>query len=308
MPEPQQIQELLQEIEGGDILHAPSEETIIDLETAKGAPITVKNLFDHHDAHPIALYILTSIKFGADWVNWPAKVVFSEIQRVFRRTVSRNNREKLNAIRVLHSTKDFWQEWEVFSAITQALNNNIVSFNVLTRPTIAQMMNAVEQAGSIKKTEYASEVVDFIAAVFIDEPVFYAPEPLDFVQRRIVEAVAKVKCGDCGAKFEPHGIVEGRCPMCTGAFRDEKPLNFKPDKDAPDNVGRNLTLEMPYPVETIKDKYETVSKQASNEAVLAPDKIEDIQSAKLLIARDYVNLRRAQLNRQVRLIREAHIA
>ncbi|CAB4131683.1 hypothetical protein UFOVP276_78 [uncultured Caudovirales phage] len=168
-------------------LPSPPPLTVPDLNTRKVTPITNKNLFVHHDTHPVVFDIALLKKYKAEWFEWQPETLWKEIKEDFRvPSISDHAKSKIQAIRTLHIGEMFWKNWESFCWITQSLNNNIPDWHVLQKPSLSQLMNSVNIAEMVRTGEvFALEVSSFIAASILDEGVFYAPHPISFCQSEI---------------------------------------------------------------------------------------------------------------------------
>lgn len=226
------------------------------------APITRKNLFVHHDTHPVVFDLILLQRYQEDWFTWESETLWKEVKEDFRvPSISDHSKSKIQAIKTLHINEWFWTKWEVFCWITQSVNNNIPDFQVLQKPTIPQLFNAVEIASMVRKDEdFGPEVQMFVASSVVDEGVVYAPEPIAFCQDEVVQLLEELKSG-----------AEQLIP-------------------------------------SVKKRFKQIMKISPAEWTAAKEPIlqevpEDIQSAKLKVAADYLSMRRRQLRDQLRLLR-----
>lgn len=159
------------------------------------APVTRKNLFVHHDTHPVVFDVALLARYDLDWFTWEPQTLWREIKDDFRvPSISDHTCAKIQAIRTLHINEWFWTKWEVFCWITQALNNNIPDFHVIQKPSVAQLFNAVDIAEMVRSgEEFSQEVQGWVAACMMDEGVFYAPNPVAFCQDEIVQLLKELK-------------------------------------------------------------------------------------------------------------------
>jgi hypothetical protein len=219
----------------------------------KYAQITKSNMWVHHDAHPVVLDVLLLKQYGTDWFVWEAKTLWSEIMDDFKvPSISDHTKAKIQAIKTLHINEWFWTKWEVFCWVTQALNNNLPDFQVLQKPSLSQLMNAVEVSGIVRGgEEFSQELQIFVAAAIMDDGVLYSPKPLEFCQDEIVEFLSRK------------------------------------NKDA---------------IPLIRKTETRVSEYLRGDTVLdeTPD---DVQAAKIIVARKYVELRKEQMKHQLELIK-----
>ena len=158
-----------------------------DIQNRKSTPVTTKNLFVHHDSHPVVFDVALLRKYGTDWFEWEAETLWHEIKEDFHvPSISDHAKAKIQAVKTLHIGQMYWANWEVFCWITQALNNNIPDWQVLQKPSIAQLFNSVDAAEMVRSGEvFTLEIQSFVAACVLDENVLYAPHPIAFCQSEI---------------------------------------------------------------------------------------------------------------------------
>lgn len=242
------------------------------------AAITKKNIFVHHDAHPLILDLLLIREFGAEWLGWEANTLWSEIQRVFEQpplpVLSKN---KIQATRTLHLTEAPWMDWETFCVVCAPLNNNIPNFEMLHKPTPAQIMAAVNMMNAIIAREWSEEVSKFIAACYLDDSIYYLPPPIDFAQDEA--AMLRYRCKKCGNIDRDD--ENDWCDLC------------RADKSY-------LVKEPKFDVASVQRRYNEIMRQGEDRDTLQ-ETVEDVQVAKLLVAKDYCAMRDQQLRHQARL-------
>ena len=252
--------------------------------------------FGYHDAHPVALMMTLMEKFGTDWFEWESPALRSEIVTTFKTTnVSEHNWQKIQAIRVLTTTQGFWLEWHIFEKIIQALNNNIPRFDICQRASLAQLMAGMDIANTIRTEQYGEEIPRYIAACAIDEGVQYLPPPLDFAQNMLAEP--KYRCNVCGDVDLDD--MDGRCDYCTGRFQGEHPLSMKPAKGVPDSAGKDVVRFLTRDPAPVKARFEELLAKGIENVQLNEESPEDVQAAKIMVAYDYMKMRRQQLVAQL---------
>ena len=271
-----------------------------------------ERLFGHHDTHPVAMSEVLFAVFGRSWLEWDPDILWFEISTEMAPkmaaalgrsrinvSTSRLNKNKIQAIRTMLTTDGFWNAWEIFAPIVQALNNNIPTFNILQKPSLAQLMAALDMVSEIREEKFSDEVSRFVAAAALDDGVWFLPPPLDFAQFHA--ARCQYKCRDCG-NIDELDMEDGRCDVCCGRFSldaDGHALNLKPASRIPEAQGKSIEV---YPLNNpalAKARWEQVKAMPADEVELQ-EVPEDIVCAKLLVARDYAILRRGQLTEQRR--------
>lgn len=252
--------------------------------------------FSFHDAHPVALTLVLMEKFGAEWLDWEPDTLKREILSTFRATsVSEHNWQKIQAVRVLTSTVGFWSEWHIFEKIIQALNNNVPRFDISQRCTLSQLMAGVDIANTVRKETYGDEIQRYVAACALDEGVIYLPAPLDFAQGPLSEPT--YVCRVCGNVDTDD--LDGRCDFCTARFTDDHPLNMKPAKGIAPGAGEDVTHFLKHDPKPVEARFLELKEKGPEALHLQETQTEDVQSAKLMVAYDYMQMRNRQLADQL---------
>lgn len=230
-----------------------TEETPSQVERGPEAVFSAKNLFVHHDTHPLVLDIKLIDKYGNDWFEWSAETLWREIMDDFRTpSISDHVKSKIQAVKTVHISDWTFGKWEVFSIITQALNNNIPDFEIMRKPTISQLFVVVDIMTMIRNdVEFSQEIQDWCGAAMIDAGVIFAPQPIAFCQDEIL-AIQK----EIGVPVDP----------------------------AP-----------------VQEKWKLVSSVPADQVVLEENPV-DIQVAKLVVAREYMQMRRDQMTAQLKVL------
>jgi len=271
----------------------------------RGRPLARDNVFIHHDTHPVVLDMALFKTFGMDWLEWEPETLRTEIERASKLGVSELNWNQIQAVKTMHVHDAPWKDYEAFVPVILALNNNIPVFTILDKPSISQLMAGVDMMKHIRDdVEFDDEVIRFMSACFLDENVFYAPPPLEFLQDTISQP--RYRCPDCGNDYEDDND-DGLCDFCAERFTDEHPFNFKPSPGAIEKMkqtgeGTRVERYLEHPFQEVKEKYDAVKDEDADEVPLQ-ETMEDVQVAKLLVARDYMLMRRHQLREQTAALR-----
>lgn len=280
---------------------APSENSAVEKELAKGdpdfkKPVTIQNLFTHHDTHPIVLNFAMMRQFGLEWVSWEPETCWAEIQREFKSQVSELTRAKIQCLRTVALTNAPWEKWQVFEKVIQGLNNNVPNFEVMQAPLLEQLYAGVDILDQLRTVEYDHEVRLFMAASVLHEEVTFVPPPLDFIQVEVSQPY--YRCKDCGNQ-DSALFHDGTCDTCTQKFAPEQGLSMLPKKELVDaGYGKNMELLLKFDPTEVETRWEAVKEKPASEIELEENRV-DIQVGKLLAARDYMNIRRRQLADQL---------
>lgn len=160
----------------GDPVEKPTSENI------SARPLTLRNVFQHPDAHPAVLDLILLARAGFDALTWSSETVEIWIHREFKQVPSHLALSKLNACRTLHLVDSFWERWEVFLPCVMAFNDSLPDFDNIVTPTVGQIANAVLIAKSLRDDmEFNLEVRTFIEQVCLFDGVLSPPDPLQWV-------------------------------------------------------------------------------------------------------------------------------
>jgi hypothetical protein len=279
---------------------APLEGSEVEAEMMRGdpdasAPVTIRNLFTHHDAHPIVLDFALLRSFGLDWLGWEAETIWSEVQRTFKTQISELTRAKIQTVKTCHVSNGPWEHWQVFEKIMQGLNNVIPRFDLMQAPQIEQLYAGIDILDSIRHNDFSDEVRLYMAAAALNDEIIFVPPPLDFIQVEVSQP--HYVCKDCGNQ-DLALFHDGICDTCTQRWLGGT-LSGRPDPAAMLNgKGRNTFLELRYNPDSTEALWNKV-KDLPSEKVDLEETAEGTQVAKLLMARDYMNVRRKQLAEQL---------
>ena len=252
--------------------------------------------FSFHDAHPKALVLVLMKAFDLEWVEWEPEVLKEEIVKEFQATgVSHRNWGKIQACRTLMTSRGFWEEYNIFSPIIQALNNNDPSFDTLRRAEISQLMAGVDMAFGIERGDFSDEIKGYVAACAIDAGIMFLPPPLDFAQLYLSDV--KYVCKVCG-NVDSLDLEDGRCDLCTSRYKDVHNLNGRAADGVPPEVGTQISVFATRDPGEVRKRFQELMLLGSAE--LNDNDPVDVQTAKLVVAHKYMLLRRSQLDEQLK--------
>ena len=168
------------EADSTEILETVDPEALVTKAAAELRPIVSINLFQHPDAHPIALDLALLRRYGPEWLLWEAETIETRVPIDFKtNSLAALNFEKIMAVKTLHLTDSFWKRWEVFSALQQPLNNAFADFNIMQAPTYGAVVVAADIAGHLRDdVKWSEEIVEYIKVVMRHDGVLVGVEPL----------------------------------------------------------------------------------------------------------------------------------
>lgn len=261
-----------------------------------GNAVTLRNIFTHQDTHPVVIDFSLLKAFGLEWYTWEAETLWSEIQRVFQMHISELNRAKVQTLKTLHVSNTAWDHWQVFEKIVQGLNNTVPHWAFMQVPTLEQLYAALDMLEHIRVVEFSDEVKLYIATAILNDDVTFVPPPLSFVQLEVSQPY--YRCKDCGQEYSAL-FHDGICDACSQKFESEQGLSMKPKQELVNQgAGTHMETILRHDPAMVQKRWDEVKTDPIAKIDLEENEV-DIQVAKLLVARDYMNIRRRQLAEQL---------
>lgn len=257
--------------------------------------VTKSNLFSHTETHPYVLDLALIKTFNLEWFEWEPETLFQEIKTTFNSSIADVNRVKIMTTMTLHVIDTAWEHWEIFESAIQALNGVIPNPTYMNPCDVAFLMAGVDIINDIRKEDFSDEVGRYVAACFLNDEISYAPPPLEFSQPFISRP--RYHCEHCGKHGDALPPFNGRCDSCSEKFQDEHPFNFKGADKAKDDKN-DIKYYMELDFQATKKRFDELIKLPTDKLSIQ-ETPEDIESAKLISAYDYMELRRKQKNRQL---------
>jgi len=269
-------------------------------------PVTLRNLFTHPDAHPVALDFALLKAFGPDWYGWEAETLWDEIPQEFGTQISELCRQKIRAIQACKSSFLPWKSWQVFEKVATVFNGSLPVFRIAQPLSVEEIYAAVDILDFLRKVPYDDQVKLYMAATVLDNDLFFVPPPLDFIQMEVAQP--HTHCKDCGNE-ESALFHDGFCSNCTQRMHPDQMLSLQPKQDlVNEGKGKNITTHFRYDPTSVAKHWEELKvlplsnfeKDMEAKAKSGQEMtMEDVQVRQLLYARDYLNLRRQQLTEQL---------
>lgn len=249
------------------------------------------NLSDEK-VHPFVLFAALTKVYQHEWMSWEPVVLRQTLEKDFRTSVAKVNLSKALATAMLATKDSFWESWEVFSFLTQALNGIPPVADQLQEHTVGEMMVAVDIANAIRGSlsavvphpVFTEQVARFVAAQSLHDGVWYLPTPLDFATS-FAEGKS-YRCRDCGNVSEIM-FDDGLCDSCVDRFDTDMDLkNWHPDPELlAKGRGKNLEFFYKNPFEKVKARYEEALR---NPGIKLQENQTDTCVSRLLMARAYM--------------------
>ena len=136
-------------------------------------------------AHPVPVEVLLLDAFGPDFWEWEIETLRVELQRTFRASPPQFNMDCIQALRTIHMSNAWYQDWVLFEKTVAGLNNVPVSFQHGQKPTMGQLMAAVEAINEIRPVDFSLEVQLYSAAVVLDDGAYPVPALLSYCAEHV---------------------------------------------------------------------------------------------------------------------------
>lgn len=116
------------------------------------------------------------------WADWEPETLFSEIETVFGAAPAPKVQEKILALSLLLQTPSFWQDWQVFQAVTATFSGRQARFDDVQAVTLDEIDAAMRLADTLGTHDYSDDVLAYIAGTARSEGFAYLPHPMDRAQ------------------------------------------------------------------------------------------------------------------------------
>lgn len=151
---------------------------------------------------------------GSGWITWEPETIWTEMKRALDVSPTDAIKAKVNAVKTLLVSNEFWDDHLAFEKVVVSLNGITPLFDQYQNPSPGMIAKALKQAAEIRTAPFSDEVLRFIAASCFEEGLVLLPSPLDVAQESLDELTAPVagralkeaisqewaRLGDAGAK------------------------------------------------------------------------------------------------------------
>jgi len=117
-------------------------------------------------------------KFGKDWINFDP-----ETFPILLPKTNEYSMEIINALLVLIVSDAGWNNPFIFENIVDALNENSVIPEIVTKPSLLEIAFTIKEMNSLRRIPFGEDVKKYIAAIAMDELFIVLPEELSFADK-----------------------------------------------------------------------------------------------------------------------------
>lgn len=122
----------------------------------------LKHLFTQRFILPRVYRDLLHRVLGPDWAEWDPDTLWLEIANAFGTRPSDPVRDKLNALRIVLTTSNFWNEYLVFEKVVIAFNDRMVDPEYIQVCRPEELAYGLEAAHQVLDKKFSNEVVMYV--------------------------------------------------------------------------------------------------------------------------------------------------
>jgi hypothetical protein len=144
----------------------------------------LKNVFLERFIPPRVYGRILSGKYNFSWWEWDPETLWLAIEDDFGAQVIDEVRDKINALRVINTTRDFWEDFSVFEKIIIAFNDRYVDVEHIQVCLPEELAYGLTVANSIVMHPFSREIKIYIQACCKQAGLLAYPRSLAFAQPR----------------------------------------------------------------------------------------------------------------------------
>jgi hypothetical protein len=121
-------------------------------------------------------------EFGTSWIEWELETLWAEIERRWSTTLTGEVQTKISAIRVYLSSDLFWHDAGVFENIVLAVNDHLVTPDMLQLATPTEIYYAMRVLVPLRTEKFSRPVIGYIQVAFQRAGILKFPTLLRFAE------------------------------------------------------------------------------------------------------------------------------
>ena len=138
------------------------------------------------ETHILVNKKIMDMSFGDEWYDWEPETISQTILTDLNQRITDQNLDELMAVKILYKTDAFWEKWNVFEAITTAINNELVMHDQLQQPSPEKMAYSCNVVDKLMGSRpYGDEVEIYVASNLYLHGMVVAPKSLQFAQEKL---------------------------------------------------------------------------------------------------------------------------
>ena len=159
----------------------------------------LKNVFRERFIPPDVYRRILFGKYGGSWLEWDPQTLWMELEEDFLVQVSDEVRDKINALRTLLTTRDFWDDFAVFEKIVIAFNDRYVNTEHIQVCLPEELGYGLTVVNSVVVHPFSREIKVYIqgccreAGLLVYHRAFaFAQPPYEGEMRALAQEVRKI--------------------------------------------------------------------------------------------------------------------
>jgi len=176
------------------------------------AVISTPKLFTERFVPPKVYVGVLSKMLGGLWPTWEPETIWADIRDEAGVDVSDEVRDKINALRLLLTTDNFWEEFTVFENVILAFNDRHVDPSYVQVCLPQELAYGLTVAGSIKVKPFSSEIINYIRACCTQDGLVVYPNIFSFAQPRFEDPTLRELVHDTQKVWDAQRFAQLRVP------------------------------------------------------------------------------------------------
>jgi len=153
--------------------------------------IPLRKLFTERFVPPRVYVGVLSKMLGGLWPTWEPETIWEEIRIETGAQVSDEVRDKINALRLVLTTDNFWEEFTVFENVILAFNDRHVDPSYMQVCLPQELAYGLTVAGSVKVKPFAADIINYVRACCEQDGLVVYPNIFSFAQPRFEDAALR---------------------------------------------------------------------------------------------------------------------
>jgi hypothetical protein len=172
------------------------------ISTASPAAAAVQSLLQAPEAFGSSLLAVLVDHFGTEMLEWDPEALRDAVKAEFGVGLSPINEAKVNALVVTLTTDRFYQDYQVFNGVCEALTGDMPDFDQVDVATPEQMAWAITEVSLLdtdRQPEFGDEVRRYMGVALQEGGVYQPPDVLQIaIMPQVYDEVYKGLDGDAG--------------------------------------------------------------------------------------------------------------
>jgi hypothetical protein len=152
--------------------------------------------FNNDSVHPVIVDALLLRQFGPTVYDWEPETLWREMQLTWSAFPNAENRDCVQTVRTIHTNTRFTYDWFTFEKVVMGLNGLPVLFTQGQKPTLGQVLVAIDAINIIRKVTFDDEIARYVAAVVREDAAYPVPKSLEFCKEHVPVSEANENAKD----------------------------------------------------------------------------------------------------------------